>query len=804
MLRNYFNIAWRNLWKNKFFSLINVVGLAAGIAACLLIFFFIRYEKGFDRFHPAGIYRVVEVQQKEGIDAPQKIARTKFPMGPTLKSEFPEIADFVRIISLEREPLQQPGQEAVMATWGGADASLLRVFNFKLVRGDASTALARPGSIILTEALARQLFGSKNPLGLTVRNRGRDTTDYTVTGILQNMPDQSHLQVDALYSFSTELIAGESADWDNDWMFTYLALDEGADPKALEAKLPGYLQKYMGPEKALRYQLFLQPVRDIHLWSEDITQDLPGMRKFNGDYLPVLAAVALLVLALAIINYINLTTALSISRAREIAVRKTNGAGRVQIAFQFLGEASLLTLIAVVMALALADLFLPLLNIFSGSDIPFRIWSDTSLLLSAVGIALGSGLLAGLIPAASLASIQPVPVLRGRFWTSARSPLRNALVVVQFAIAVALSVASVSAYRQLRFMQRYDVGFNKEEVLVAQVSWTDRNHVEALMNELRAIPGVQGVTGSLRRLGNPIDQGEVIYQDEGRSYQMRASTMYVDYNYIPFYQIELLAGRNISPGYGNDAQGNSYLINESMARKLLELSGHPLAALSSLVGKPFRYDYQDLFGTIIGITRDFNFSSLHHKVEPLCLTYEFDYYFKELSIRIDRRHRPATLALIADKWKNMLPDQQFDYYFLDGYMEQLYKADTKVGQLMAALTVLALLISGLGLIGLASYNTERRTKEIGIRKVLGASVQSIVAMLSGDFIKLVLIAIVIAIPVAWYAVNKWLEDFAYRIQPGWWMFFGAGLLVILLALATVSYQSIKTALMDPVRSLRSE
>ncbi|HEX8039322.1 MAG TPA: ABC transporter permease, partial [Chryseosolibacter sp.] len=392
MLRNYFNIAWRHLWKNKFFSLINVAGLAAGIAACLLIFVFIRYEKGFDRFHPAGIYRLVEVQQKEGIDAPQKIARTKFPMGPTLKSEFPEIADFVRIMSVEREPLQLPGGEAVMATWGGADASLLRVFNFKLVLGDASTALARPGTIILTERLARQLFGSQNPVGMTVRNQGRDTTDYTVTGILQDMPDQSHIQLDALYSFSTELIAGESADWGNDWMFTYLSLREGADPRALEAKFPGYLEKYMGAENARRYQLFLQPVRDIHLWSEDITQDMPGIGKFNGSYLPVLAAVALLVLALAVINYVNLTTALSIARAPEIAVRKTTGAGRVQIALQFLGETGLLTLIAVAMALAMAYLCLPLLNIFTGSETPFDIWGDPSLLLAGGGIALGTGL----------------------------------------------------------------------------------------------------------------------------------------------------------------------------------------------------------------------------------------------------------------------------------------------------------------------------------------------------------------------------------------------------------------------------
>lgn len=804
MLRNYFTIACRNLWKNKFFSAINLVGLAIGIAACLLTFFFIRYEKGFDSFHADNIYRLVEVQHKEGADAPQKIARTMFPMGPTLKEEFSEILDYVRIISFERVPLQDPGKDAVMATWCGADASLLSVFNFQLITGDPSTALTQPGSIILTQNLATQLFSSQNPLGKTVRNQGRDTLEYTVTGILQNVPEQSHLQFDAIYSFSTALVEGESGDWNNDWMYTYVQVKDRTPIEELEARLPAYLQKYMGKDKASRYQLFLQPLSDIHLWSEDIMQDVLGASKFNGRYLPLLAGVALLVLALAIINYVNLTTARSITRIREISVRKINGADRMQITYQFLGESILLAAIALLAALLLINLLLPLLNFVSGRDMPFLISKDPFWLLTGGGIALTAGLLAGVLPAASLVNIQPIRALRGQVWTSTRSPLRNALVVVQFTIAVALSVASISVFRQLKFMQQYDLGFNKADVLVAQVSWADRHRVETLMNEVRALPGVQGVTGSLRRLGDPIDKGEVIFQDGGNNYRMPATTMYVDYNYIPFYQIELLAGRNISSRFGADAQGNSYLINESMAKKLLGIIGHPNAPVTSLIGKPLQYSFQDSMGTIVGITRDFNFNSLHNVVEPLCLTYEYDYYFKELSIRIRSEHRAETLTLIAAKWKNMLPDQQFDYYLLDSYMEKLYRADEQTGQIMSTLTLLALFISSLGLIALASYNTERRAKEIGIRKVLGATVQSIMIMLSKDFIKLVVIAIFIAVPVAWYTINKWLEGFAYRIQLSWLMFFMAGLVVILIALATVSYQSIKTALMDPVKSLRSE
>jgi putative ABC transport system permease protein len=804
MLKNYFNIAWRNLEKNRFFSLINVVGLSTGIAACLLIFFFIRHENGFDTFQGPGVYRLLEVQQNEGADNVQKVARTMFPMGPTLKQEFSGIADFARLHSVERAPLQRPGKATAMAVSAGADASFLRIFNLKLVNGDASTALEKPGSIIVTEELAAQLFDSENPLGQVLRSQGRDTVDYTITGVFSELPQQSHLHVDALYSFSTELIEGESADWHNDWVFTYLALEEGGKPRDLEARFPAYLQKYLGSERARQYELFLQPVADAHLWSDDITQDVPGMRKFSGEYLPVLAVVALLVLALAIINYVNLTTARSITRAREIAVRRTIGARRMQIISQFIAESLLVTLVAATVALALADLFLPLLTGLTGMDNPIHIWDDSSLLAIAGATAIGSGLLAGFLPAISVARIRPVTVLKGHHWTSARSPLRSALVVAQFAIAVVLSVASVSAFMQLKFMQQYDLGFNNEEVLVTQVSWTERHRVEAMMNELRQIRGVQAVTGSLRRLGSPIDQGEIVFQDEDRSHQMQATTMYVDYNYIPFYQIDLLAGRNISPRFTSDALGNSYIINESMAKKLLALTTHPRAPLSYLIGKPFRYSFQDQFGTIIGITRDFNFNSLHNSIEPLCITYEFDYYFKELSIRIDPRHRSETLQFIQEKWQSNLPDQPFEYYFLDDYMDRMYKADTQLGQLVACLTLLALVISGLGLVGLAAYNTERRTKEIGIRKVLGASVQRIVAMLSADFLKLVIIAVIIAIPVGWYAVSKWLENFAFRIPVNGWMFFTCGFAVIVLALVTVSFQTVRAALLDPVKSLRSE
>jgi putative ABC transport system permease protein len=804
MMRNYFNIAWRNIKRNKVYSLINVGGLVVGISVCLLTFLFIRYEKGFDRFQPDSVYRLCSIKQEEGFDAPRKTAGTMFPMGPTLKAEFPEIKDFARVVSLERVPLQQPGEAAVMGTWCGADASFFHVFNFKLVKGDAATALQEPGSIVLTEKLSRQLFGSKDPMGQVVRNQGRDTVDYMVTGILQDIADQSHLQFDAIYSFSSALIAGESSDWNMDWMYTYLLLEDGTNINTLEAKFPAYLQKYMESQKATRYQLFLQSVRDIHLWSGDISNDLPGIRKFNGSYLYLLAAVALFVLALATINYINLTTARSTTRAKEVGIRKTSGAGRIQVASQFLSEAMVVSLIAVVLSFIFVHSSLPLVREFSGSDVQFNVLREPFWLLAGGGIVVGVGLMAGLIPAWLMSGVRPVKILTGRLWASSRSPLRNALVILQFTIAVGLSMSTLSAFRQLKFMQRYDAGFSKEEVLVAQVSWTDRQRVEALMGELRQIPGVQGVTGSLRRLGDAIDQIEIVFQDADHVSRLKVATMFVDYNYIPFYQIELLAGRNLSSRFGNDRQGNSYLINETLARKLLVEAGKPKAPLSGLIGKGFRYSFQDSTGTIIGITRDFNFNSLHHPMEPLCMNYLWEYYFKELSIRIDGSRRAEVLSAIEQHWKNSLPDQEFDYYFLDKYMERLYRNDTQTSKFVAALTMLAIFISCLGLIGLAAFNIERRVKEIGVRRVHGASVPGIVTMLSKDFIKLVVIAVMIATPLAYYAMHKWLENFAYKTNLSWWIFALAGVMALGVALLTVLLQSYKAATQNPVNTLRYE
>jgi len=804
MFINYLRIAWRNLAKNKLYSTINLVGLAIGMGSFLLVLSFIQHERGFDRFHSNTVHRVGEIKSAKN-NSSETIARTMFPMGPTLKSDFPEVVDFTRIAAFERMPLKRPGRHAIMATACMADASFFNIFNFRLISGSPATVLQKPNSIVVTTDLANRLFGSEDPIGQEILHQGRDTTFYIVTGVLENLPTQSHLSFEAVRSMDPLMVAEENENWNNDWVSTYLRLIDGTDVNQLQSRFPAYLERYMGKEKAKTFQLLLQPIHDIHLWSWSFSQDMLNNHKFNGSYLYLLAVVSILVLALAIINYTNLTGALTINRAKEIGVRKTNGAARIEVVFQFLTETMLFTSIAFVLALVLIWFAITPLNVFTGREMVFDLWQNPWLLFVGCALIVGTGMLAGIPIARSLSGIKPVQVLKGNFWQSSRSPVRNAMVVIQFTIAIALSIVAISAFRQLKFMQDYDTGFNKDEVVVAQVSWVRRNYVVTLMDELRTMPGVNDVTGALRRLGDPVDINDVIFRNENQqSFRMPATTMWVDYNYIPFYGIKLLAGRNISPAYGSDARGNSYLINETMANKLVEFTDDPKAELNTLIGKEFRFNFQDSLGTIVGIVRDFNFNSLHHKVEPLCISYQHDYYFRELSIRLERQHLAQTLPLIEAKWKELLPNQEMEYRFLDEQMEQLYKTDKQVGQMMAVLTILAILISCSGLIGLALFNTERRVKEIGIRKVLGATISGIVLLLSRNFIKLVFVAIAIATPIAKWAVDTWLNHFAYRIKTDWLTFVFAGLTAIVIALLAVIWQSIRAATANPVKSLRSE
>lgn len=802
MIRNYFKIAWRNLWKSKFYSFINIMGLAVGMAVCIVIMLFVSYEKSFDTFHTKNIYRLNEVQKWEGMVAPQNVALSMFPMGPTLQDEFPEIINFTRVNNGGEFPLQYGNTKATLATSLWVDSTFLQVFDFQLIKGDRGTALQKPNSVVLTAKSARNLFGDEDAMGKTVTHFGRDTANFTVTGVLENTPQNSHLQFEGLLSFNTITGPQNMENWGGNWLTTYLELARGADITALEKKFPPYLQAHMGEERAKGYELFLQPLNQVHAHSTDITHDYLNYHKFDGKYTGVFSIIALIVLTIAAINFVNLSSARSASRAKEIGVRKTVGAVRGQLYLQFIGESMLLCFIALLLAFGFVYLLLPYVNHLSQRDIRFPLFSDPNLLLILVSGTALVGLLSGLYPAAYLSSFQPTKVLKGSPESgSRRSLFRNALVVGQFAGAIFLIIATLFAARQLHYMQQKDPGFDREQVVIIPLDSKSNPRYEALKQELLSSTLISGVTGSRQRLGNNLHQSGVTFQGNGPERQLTSSQVVVDPDFLNVYNIPLVAGRNFSSDNKTE-NGKAYIINESLARELLKDT--PDGTMESLIGARFGFSGMDSLSQIIGIARDFNFNSLHHKIETLCIFNFRDWGYSELSVKVNGVKSKDAIAHIQSTWNKLVPESDFSYQFLDDHFTELYRADSTVSELVSVLTILSISISCLGLFGLATFTAEQRIKEIGIRKVLGASVMGIARLLSADFIKLVLIAILFAAPIAWWAVNTWLDDFAYRIDVEWWIFALAGLAAVVIALATVSWQAIRAAVANPVESLRNE
>jgi putative ABC transport system permease protein len=803
MFRNYFKTAWRNLWKNKAYSAINIMGLSIGMAACILIMLFVFYERSFDKQHTKNIYRLDEVQKFPGMVAPQKVALSMFPMGPTLKQEFPQIKQFTRINAYDKAPLFYKDKKLTLSKLFWADSTFLDIFSFELQEGNRQTALQSPNSMVLTRESAQKLFGTEDPMGKSVAIKGRDTITYKVTGILANVPGNSHLQFDGLLSFNTQNTAQMMGNWGGNWVNTYFEMTPGADIAALEKKFPDYLKHHMTAERATFYELFLQPLAAVHAASTDITHDYNNYHKFDGTYTRLFSIIALIVLVIACINFMNLSTARSAGRAKEVGIRKSVGAQRFQLGFQFIGESVLLCLIALILALGMVQLAMPWVANLSQRDINISVFTNGTLLLSALAGTLLVGALAGLYPAAYLSSFQAVKVLKGTIQTGKnKGTLRNILVVTQFSCAIFLIIATIFALRQLNFMQKKDPGFNKDQVVTITLNFNTSPKYDALKQELLNNTLVTGVTASWQRLGNNLHQTGVTYHPgDGPARDMATSQVVVDPDYLTVYKIPLVAGRNFSKDYGTD-NAKSYIVNETMAKELLK--DHPNAPLSSLIGKRFGLGGMDSVGSIVGIAKDFNFNSLHHKIETLTIFNQKDWGYGEVSVRIKGANAKQAINHIQATWNKVNPGQELDYEFLDDHFKQLYQADSQVSEIVGILAALAIVISCLGLFGLASYAAEKRVKEIGIRKVLGSSVQGIVRLLSKDFLKLVLIANLIAWPLAWLVLNKWLQDFAYRVQISWWVFVAAGVTALLIALLTVGFQAIKAAVSNPVKSLRSE
>ena len=802
MLKNYLKIAWRNLWKHKGYSLLNILGLATGMAACIIIMLFVFYEKSFDTIHTKNVYRLDEVQKFEGMVAPQNVALSMFPMGPTLKNEFPEVLNYTRINGLGKVKLRVDDKKFILPAGYLVDSTFLQMFDYKLLKGDRAKVLQMPNSVVLSQESAVKIFGKEDVLGKTITVYGRDTTRFTVTGILENVPKTSHLQFDGLFSFNTIIKPDFMENWGGNWLVTYVELSKNANVASMEKRFPDYLKRHMKEGGWKYYQLFLQSLQDVHANSTDITHDYQNYQKFDKTYTYIFSFVAIIVLLIACINFMNLSTARSAGRAKEIGIRKASGSGRLQLGMQFLGESIMLCFFSLLLAIVFVKLLLPYVNTLSQRELEFSFFTNPVLSLSLLAGTIFVGIISGLYPAAYLSSFNATRVLKGAVQNGRKKlSFRNVLVVGQFAGAIFLMIATVLTVRQLNYMQKANIGFDREQVLTIPLGVESGKNYQAIKDELLRKSHITAITGSGQKLGNNLHQTGVRFHGEGPVRELASSQIVVDPDYLSLYKIPLLAGRNFSNENELD-NGKAYIINEMLAKELLkDTPGKPL---DYLIGKSFGFRGMDSAGVIIGVSKNFNFNSLHHKIETLCILDNKDWGYNEMSVRISGDKAKEAIAEIKSTWKDMVPNEDFEYEFLDDHFAELYRADNTVSEIVGILAGLAIFISCLGLFGLASFSVEQRVKEIGVRKVLGASVGEIVHLLSQDFIKLVLVAFVIAAPLAWYAMSKWLEDYAYRIDISLWVFGLAGILAAGIALLTVSFQSIKAALKNPVKSLRSE
>ena len=806
MFRNYFKVAIRNLWKNKGYSAINIFGLAIGLATCLLILIFVTDELSYDRYNKKAdrIYRVDGDINFGGMH--HVLAVAPDPLGATLKKDFPQVEQYVRFRDYGGFRVKKGVENVQEQSVIHVDSTLFDVFTLPLVAGDAKTALNDPTSIVISEVAAKKYFGTTAAVGQTIKLT--DNREFRVTGVMKEIPKQSHFN----YDFFLPLHTQESRD--NSWLShnfpTYIVLKEGADPKKLEAQFDGLVNKYVGPQATallnasfddlkksgnyVRYNLM--PLTKIYLNSNKVAEMGP---RGNMQYIYIFSAIAIFILLIACVNFMNLSTARSSNRAKEVGVRKVLGSEKKSLVFQFLSESIFISAISLLLALAIAQALLPTFNAIAGKEIEIGFFQKPWLLPSLVLLMLLVGVLAGSYPSFYLSSFQPIAVLKGKLAGGFKSSwLRSSLVVFQFAISIVLIVGTVVIYSQLKFIRSKNLGFSRDQVLVVQGGDALDEKARTFKNEVKALKGVDGVTmtGFLPTGGYRNDSPLFADASLDQKSAVSMQNWYVDEDYVPTLQMQMVKGRNFSSQMLTDSNG--IVINEAAAKMLpfTEPIGKTLYYVSDLQTKETKA-YQ-----VLGVVKDFNFNSLREQVTPMCLF--LGEQRGNFAIRFSSQDASAIVSQVENKWKAMVANEPFRYSFMDEDFDRIYQGEQRIGKIALSFSVLAILIACLGLFGLVTYAAEQRTKEIGIRKVLGASVSNIVNLLSIDFVKLVVVAIFIAFPLAWYGMNKWLQDFAYRVSIDWKVFLLAGIAAMLIAAITVSVQAVKAALANPVKNLRTE
>jgi putative ABC transport system permease protein len=807
MIRNYIKTAFRSLMKNKGFTIINVLGLALGLATCLLIVFYVFDELSYDRYNEKAdrIYRVNDDIKFGGNT--NSYAVSPAPMAAAMKADFPEIEQVVRFREKGGSQVKKGNQNIQEDMMIYADPSVFNVFTLPMISGSPATALAEPHAVVITEKIAQKYFNRTNVVGEVLTFN--DTAQYKITGVIRNIPQQSHFKFDFFISMST-LAEGRDIAWFNSNFNTYILLKPGADSKKLEAKFDDFYKRHAGPqlesilhlnfakfEQAGNYiRINLIPLKKIHLYSNRVAEfDANG----NIDYVYIFSAIAIFILLIACVNFMNLSTARSSNRAREVGVRKVLGSARKYLIAQFLTESIIVTLMGAVIAVFAAWAMLPLFNQMSGKELIITSHIVSWLIPSLFIIIIVIGCLAGSYPALFLSGFNPIDVLKGKLASGFKGGLlRSFLVVFQFAISIFLIIGTLVIYNQLKFIQNKDLGYNRDHVLTIGNMDALGNSATTFKQEVKQIAGV--TDASLSEALPTWDYGNStsLFKDQTPDPKRALHTQIwgIDENYINTLGMKIISGRNFSKEMLTDSSG--LIINEAAA-KVLAVSNpidQKLYAPTDNMVKSLKAYH------IVGVIKDFNFKSLRLNVTPL--VFRLDGSRGAFCVRVNSANIPALLAQIKKRWAELAPNHQFDYSFLDQQFDSLYRSEQRIGAIFIAFTSLAIIIACLGLFGLAAYAAEQRTKEIGIRKILGANMSTIVGMLSKDFIGLVAIAIAIASPLAWWAMKQWLQGFAYRQNIQWWELAVAGIAAVLIAFVTISFQSIKAALTNPVKSLRSE
>jgi len=663
-----------------------------------------------------------------------------------------------------------------------------------MIKGNPKTALNEPFSIVFTESTAKKYFGKGEALGQTLLLTG-DGVTATVTGIIKDIPENSQIRADMIISMSTltrRFNPGIDNQWGNYGCSSYVLMKPGTNALAMQSKFPAFLDKHNGQEmrkSQMFATIFVEKLSDVYLRS---TRD--GSNSGNIKNVYIFSIVAVFILLIACINFVNLTTARSTERAKEVGIRKVVGAARTQLARQFIGESIILCLISFLLALLISSLLLPYFNLLSGKTISHGIFEKPTYVLYLLIAAISIGLLAGIYPALVLSSFNPIVVLKGRFATGSKGNLlRKGLVVAQFTISIALIIGTIVVYRQMNYMRNQDLGFNKDQMMVIKTQGDPAK--ETFKQVVSGLPNVisTSLAGSVPGGGNPGAYSE-IENTKGELQVANLDLYFVDFDYIPQYKIKILAGRAFSRDFITDTT-NSMILNEAA----IKMFGY--STPQQAIGKKFKQWGRE--GVIIGVMKDFHYRALQQEIKPLSMRIEPE-GCDLVSVNIPAAKLPATIASIEKEWKKMVPNRPFSYFFLDEYFGRQYATEERFGKLFVNFAIIAIFISCLGLLGLASYSTTQRTKEIGIRKVLGASVQGIINLISKEFVILVIISFFIATPIAWFFMHKWLEDFAYRINISWWVFLLAGATALFIALATVSFLAIRAAIANPVKSLRTE